>query len=74
MSVAVAAAASFLTPIGTSANMMIMEPEMSIRGLREARDVHDAAVLRDVDPARTARLVVLRRRVTVRYASAGVTQ
>ena len=70
MSVAVAAAASFLTPVATPVNLMVMGPaRLPLRRLLEARPAADDLVLRRGDIPRAADLAVLRAGVWVGSSS-----
>ena len=60
MGVGVAAAASFLTPVATPANLMVMgSGRLQVQRLLEARDRHDAVVLRRGDGRGTPGLAIL---------------
>lgn len=60
MCVCIASAAAFLTPVATPANMMVMDPAGTARGLLEARPADDRAVLRDRCGSRPRHLELLR--------------
>ena len=60
MTIAVSAAASFLTPVATPVNLMVQEPgRLSLRGLLETRPAAAALVSRRVRRARAAVLALL---------------